>query len=61
MGGLGDRLLVDVDCTRQINEQRFDRRSTRHVAWFERAVATWRVFGVGVAVTAVCEPLIASS
>jgi hypothetical protein len=31
MGGLGDRLSVDVNCARQIDEQRFDHRSICHV------------------------------
>jgi hypothetical protein len=34
MGGLGDRLSVDVNCARQIDKQRFDHRSTcHHVGW----------------------------
>lgn len=47
MGGLGDRLSVDVNCAGQIDKQRFDHRSTRHVGWrWLRGLC----FGVGVIV-----------
>jgi hypothetical protein len=40
MGGLGDRLSVDVNCARQIDKQRFDYRSTTSHGWLAMAIVS---------------------